>query len=83
MDAHKRMLRPHNLKVKVKGPGEVLPRLHSHVYQTVFPRNPWKYVESVHVAQKKKKKNLIIFFSVEGKLLPLLNYKTVGCSVNF
>lgn len=54
MDAHKRMLRPHNLKVKVKGPGEVLPRLHSHVCQTVFPRNPWKYVESVHVAQKKK-----------------------------
>lgn len=80
MDAHKRMLRPHNLKVKMKGPGEVLPRLHSHVCQTVFPRNPWKYVESVHVAQKK---NLIIFFSVEGKLLPLLNNKRVGCSVNF
>lgn len=42
MDAYKRMLKPHNLDVKVQGPGEVLPRVDSYVCQTVFLRDPWK-----------------------------------------
>lgn len=62
MYAYKRMLRPHNLEVKVKGLGEVLPRVDSYVCQAVFPRNPWKYVESVHVSQKKKKSNITFLF---------------------
>lgn len=108
VDAYKRMHRPCNLEVKVKGPGEVLPRADSHVCQTVFPRNPWKYIESVHVSQKnpkkpkepkkppkttktgkqknpykKQNKPHITFVFVKRKLLPLLNYKKLGWSVNF